>query len=133
MTIGSFGDVVFRVSDTVVNTINNLQWSGSANWSTHERHGTTGIIEYTGANPEELSFDMVLSAYLGKSPSADLDRIRDYTRCGAAKTLVLGSKVIGRGKWVITSWSSKADYYASNGAIAQYSVSVSLREYLKSY
>ena len=38
MQIGTLGEVVFSVSDRVVETINNFTWSGSARYSTHQRH-----------------------------------------------------------------------------------------------
>ena len=62
MQIGTLGEVVFSVSDQAVETIQNFVWSGSARYSTHQRHLSDGLTEYTGLEPDGITFHIYLSA-----------------------------------------------------------------------
>ena len=73
--VGCLGDIVFTVSDRTIETINNVTWSGSARYATHQRHGTHALTEFTGLDPDKMTFDIVLSAYLGVDPIADLQTV----------------------------------------------------------
>ena len=68
MQIGTLGEVVFSVSDSVVETINNFVWSGSARYAAHQRHLTNALTEFTGLDPDGITFDIFVSAYLGVDP-----------------------------------------------------------------
>ena len=61
MQVGCLGDVLFSVSDDTVETINNFVWSGSARYSTHQRHLTHALTEFTGLNPDAVT---LTSSYL---------------------------------------------------------------------
>ena len=50
--VGCLGDIVFTVSDRTIETINNVTWSGSARYATHQRHGTHALTEFTGLDPD---------------------------------------------------------------------------------
>ena len=65
MRIGTLGNLVFQVSSETVQTIDDLQWSGSAQYSTHQRHLGKGLLEFTGVDPDDLSFSIFLSRSLG--------------------------------------------------------------------
>ena len=83
--VGCLGDIVFTVSDRTIETINNVTWSGSARYATHQRHGTHALTEFTGLDPDKMTFDIVLSAYLGVDPIAEVfmkSARTSATRCG---------------------------------------------------
>ena len=82
MQVGVLGDIVFQVSSNVIKTLDNLQWSGSARYGEHSRHLTNALTEFTGIDPDTMSFDMELSAYLGVDPMAELVKIWTYERSG---------------------------------------------------
>lgn len=130
MQIGMLGDILFQVSDTVVETIKDAQWSGSARYAIHQRHMTNAKTEYTGIDPDQMSFDIVLSAYLGVNPLTDLVKIFNYERNGTPVPLVIGRKIYGKYRWTITQHSAKFDYYDNEGDVSQCTVSISLQEYL---
>ncbi|MFR1110746.1 MAG: phage tail protein, partial [Anaerotruncus colihominis] len=77
-TIGCLGDVAFTVSDSVIRTLSNFQWSGSARYATHQRHLGRGLLEFTGTDPDKISFDITLSAQLGVTPAKEIARIAKY-------------------------------------------------------
>ena len=73
--VGCLGDIVFTVSDRTIKTIDNVTWSGSARYATHQRHGTHALTEFTGLDPDKMSFDIVLSAYLGVDPITEVVKL----------------------------------------------------------
>ena len=56
--LGTFGDVVFKVSDKKVRTFDGLHWKISANYATHDRHLKRDLLEFCGPNLQEISFDI---------------------------------------------------------------------------
>lgn len=131
MQIGCLGDIAFKVSSDMIRTITNMTWSGSANYSTHSRHLTDSLTEFTGVDPDEISGDIVLSAYLGVDPMADLVKIWDYERKGQALPLVIGSKAYGKYRWVIKNHKVKMQTFDGSGDLLSATVSISLLEYTK--
>ena len=93
MQVGLLGDIIFEVSDKKVLTISNAQWSGSANWQTHHRHLTNSLTEFTGIEPDQFSFDMVISTYNGVQNVLDvLVKLWTYERKGQPVPLTIGKK-----------------------------------------
>ncbi len=131
MQIGCLGDIAFQVSADTVRTISNVTWSGSANYSTHSRHLTDALTEFTGLAPDEMTFDIVLSAYLGVDPMDDLVRLWEYERKGRALSLVIGSKTYGKYRWVIKSHKIRMQAFSGSGNVTTATVSISLLEYTK--
>lgn len=131
MQIGCLGDIAFQVSADTVRTISNVTWSGSANYSIHSRHLTDALTEFTGLAPDEMTFDIVLSAYLGVDPMADLVKIWEYERTGRALSLVIGSKTYGKYRWVIKNHKIRMQTFSGSGDVTMATVSISLLEYIK--
>ena len=132
MQVGVLGDIVFQVSSNVIKTLDNLQWSGSARYGEHSRHLTNALTEFTGIDPDTMSFDMELSVYLGVDPMAELVKIWTYERSGKPLSLVVGERAYGKYKWTIKSHKIKIKTYDKRGNVTGASVSVELLEYLKS-
>lgn len=131
MQIGCLGDIAFKVSADMVRTISNVTWSGSANYNTHARHLTDSLTEFTGIAPDEMTFDIVLSAFLGVDPMTDLVKIWEYERKGQALSLVIGSKAYGKYRWVIKSHKITMQTFSGSGDLMAATVSISLLEYSK--
>lgn len=129
--VGCLGDVVFTVSDRAVETINNVTWSGSARYATHQRHGTHALTEFAGLDPDKMTFDIVLSAYLGVDPMAEVVKIWNYERSGTAVPLVIGNKGYGKYRWNILDHKMKMQTFDGSGNVTSATVSVSLQEYLR--
>ena len=132
MQVGVLGDIVFQVSSNVIKTLDNLQWSGSTRYGEHSRHLTNALTEFTGIDPDTMSFDMELSVYLGVDPMAELVKIWTYERSGKPLSLVVGERAYGKYKWTIKSHKIKMRTYDKKGNVTGASVSVDLLEYLKS-
>ena len=130
MVLGALGDIVFEVSDDTAKTLSNLSWGGTASYATHKRHGYHSMTEYTGIGADTISFDMILSAYLGVNPQAVLSQLFIYERAGTTLPFVLGNKAYGKYRWVITKHSMKSQFFDGAGDLTQCKVTVSLQEYI---
>ena len=130
MQIGCLGEIVFEVSSKTVKTFDKMQWSGSARYSEHQRHLTHALTEFTGLNPDTISFEMVLSVYLGVEPMGELIKLWDYERSGKSVSLVVGDKAYGKYRWVVKSHKTKMQTFDKRGNLTGATVSVDLLEYL---
>lgn len=131
MIHGCLGDIVFSTSDDYVKGISNAQWGGSAKYATHSRHATHSLTEFVGIEPDNFSFDMYLSAYLGVNPMAELKKLWAYEREGKALPLTLGNHCYGKYRWTITSHKTKIKTFDGDGDLTSVTVSVTLQEYLR--
>ncbi len=130
MVLGALGEIVFQVSDDTVKTLTNMSWGGSANYAEHKRHGYYAMGEFTGTNADTISFDMILSAYLGVNPQTVITQLFNYERKGTLLSFVLGNKVYGKYRWVITEHSVKSQFFDGNGDLTHCKVTVNLQEYI---
>lgn len=131
MVVGCLGDIVFTVSSEVVETLNNMRWSGSARYAVHDRHGTNALTEFTGIDPDKFSFDIELSGYLGINPMAEMVKIWNYERSGEAVPLVIGTKAYGKYRWNVVSHTIQSKSFDGEGDLASATVNISLQEYLR--
>ena len=128
--VGAYGEVVFEVSSETAKTIDNASWSGKARWPVHDRHLGHALTEFTGLEPDEMKFEIELSAYLGVNPMTELVKLWEYERKGLPQPLVIGEKAYGKYRWSLVSHSIKFETYDNAGNLIRASVSLDLQEYL---
>ena len=129
--IGSLGDVVFSVSRSVVKTFDSLKYDSSAGYVTHKRHLKAPLLEFTGPETENISFTVLLSAFLGCNPKTEADKLRKYLSEGTALRFVLGKNTIGNYRWVITKLSQSDFRIDKNGNMLAVKLSITLNSYEK--
>ena len=130
MQVGYLGEIIFMVSDDAVETIDNFVWSGSARYSTHQRHLTNALTEFVGLDPDKITFDIVVSRFLGVDPYAEVVKIWNYERGGTAVPLTIGTHAYGKYRWSIKSHKMKAKTYDKRGDITSATISLTLQEYI---
>lgn len=130
--IGCLGDIVFEVSERTVQTLANLNWDGSARYSTHSRHGRDALTEFTGLDPDVISFSMQLLTQLGSDIHAEIGKLWTYERTGKAVSFVLGSKAYGKYRWNIVKHRVTGKFFDADGNLSGVNVTVNLKEYLRS-
>lgn len=128
--VGCLGDIIFTVSSDKIETLDNVQWSGAARYSIHERHLSNALTEYTGIEPDTMSFDITLSIYLGVEPMPELVKLWTYERTGKPLLLVIGEKGYGKYRWTIESHKIKMKTFDMKGSLSGATVSLNLLEYL---
>lgn len=129
--IGSFGKLVFSVSDNVVKTFDQITLKNSAKYATHDRHIKQDLLEFLGPEPGTISFKMAFSVMHGNNPLKEVKKLNKMCNKGVAERLVIGGKVYGSFKWVITSTSSVLKKYDNKGNCWAAVVDVSMKEYPK--
>lgn len=130
--IGCLGDVVFEVSKSTVRTLDHMTWSGSARYATHERHLTHALTEFTGLDPDRITFDVTLSADLGVDPMEEVTKLWGIERSGEAVPLTIGTHGYGKYRWTVLSHEMQMTAFFANGDVHTATVTVSLQEYLGS-
>lgn len=100
MIVGCLGDLIFQVSSDTVMTVSNFVESASTRYAIHQRHNNSACLEYTGMDPDQLTFDIELSEYLGVYPQSAINILWGYIRSGQPVSMVLGRTVYGKWRWV---------------------------------
>lgn len=129
--IGSFGTLVFSVSEKTVRTFDEIAWKLSANYATHDRHIKADLLEFLGPEPGTIGFKIAFSVFHGTNPLKEVKKINKMVNEGTTGRLVIGGKVYGSYKWVITSVSHTMQKYDNKGNCWVAVVDVSLKEYAK--
>lgn len=129
--IGTFGDLVFSVSDKTVRTFDSMSWDFSAKYTTHDRHIKPDLLEYMGPEIEGISFSVTFSVFLGTKPHKEIKKLRQMVRKGQAERLVLGGKVYGSYKWVIQKGTAELERFDGKGNLWSAKVKITLKEYPK--
>jgi hypothetical protein len=129
--IGSFGTVVFEVSNERVRTFEGLQRTNSARYTEHELHQHKSLLEYTGNKPSSLSMSITLDAALGVPPEEDLEKLRKILREGKAVSFILGGVPQGDNLWVLERMTENAEVVNNRGEVVKVKVSLSLKEYVE--
>lgn len=131
MMIGALGDVPFLTGSAELGAVlDDIEWKSSQRYAKHATHGQTDVIEYVGAEADEISFDVKLSAFLGVNPLKMINRLTNVMRGREAIKLSIGTFPIP-GKWVITDISRGLEYFHKDGTLLSADVTVKLREYVE--
>lgn len=129
MTVGNLGSVYFSVSADMVKTLTDLSMNKSINYGSHKVHGGKALLEFIGIEPDEISFSVEMSAFLGVNPTTMIDALDRMADAGQAVAFVLGTKIYGPGKWVITNLGKAFGQTYKDGALLTAKVKISLKEY----
>ena len=131
MIVGSLGDIVFEVSEEIMQSIEKLDLSGSANISIHSIRLRKGKPEFVGTDPEKITMSIRVSKLLGADPDAMIEKIRTYMSSAKILRLQMGKKTIGGYRWLINEYKVTHKDYDRFGNMIDASVSLTLIEYPK--
>ena len=127
--VGYLGKVVFFATEGAIKTIENFQWTAKAKYATHDRHMKSQLIEFTGLEAQDITFDILLSSFLGVDPMTEYKELRKYMDAGTAIPFKLGSHAYGHYRWVITALPLEGKVTDKKGNWIEAKVSVTLKEY----
>ena len=131
MMIGALGNIPFETSSDKTLLLSGLKWDSGMRYAEHMRHNETGMLEYVGKNPDEISFSIKLSAFLGVNPTTMMDRLKSLQNSRKAVKFALGTMLIP-GKWVLTDMKCEMEHFHKDGTLLSVDVSITLREYVQS-
>lgn len=129
MIVGSLGSIPFytNVNESVL--ISGIEWDSTARYAEHTRHNQMDMLEYVGDNPDKITFEIKLSAFLGVNPVKMLDRLTSTMKQREAVKFVLGTMPIP-GHWVITNLDRSLEYFHRDGTLLSTDVKITLMEYI---
>ncbi len=125
--IGLWGGLVFSVSSDTVKTFDKMKWDVSAKYTTHSRHLKAPLLEFTGANVENISFSMFFSVGLGVNPKAEINKLVRAVQLGEFHRLVIGTD--NYGKWVMDKVSTTMEQVDNRGNLMAATVAVTMKSY----
>ena len=123
--------IIFQVSEQTVRTLSNWKWSGSARYAVHQRHNTHALTEFTGLDPDKITFDLTLLRELGVNPMEDIVKLWRYERNAIPVALTIGSKGYGKYRWNVVSHETSITHTDQPGDVTAATVSVTLQEFLR--
>ncbi len=131
MIVGSLGNLAFEVSPEKIETLRSLSKTGSADVSIHSLHNRVGLTEFTGEQPQKITFSLRSSAFLGGNHERTMELIERYCSQGTILLFILGGERFGRYRWLLTQY--KADVVNTNlaGKPVDCDISITLTEYAK--
>lgn len=128
-TVGSLGGITFNVSSRRVLTFDNYSRQGNIKSAEHEIIAEKSNMEFTGLDPEEITFDIQLFSQLNVTPEKKLEVLRNMRDTGKVVSFILGNRPVSQNKWMITGLSEKPSYWKQRGKMHVVTVSVALKEY----
>lgn len=128
--IGSFGEIVFEVSDKKIQTYDDFQRTNSPRWQEHAIIGQKPILEFEGPGVDTISFTVVLRAELGVNPEEQLVKLRKFARWGKKALFIRGNQPISTNYWVIDSLVEKHRNIDKLGNVLTIEVDLNLKEYV---
>jgi len=127
--IGCLGGINFKVTSKTVQTIDNIKMKKAANYAVHNRVGKKSLLEFTGLDPDEISFTCNLAVFQRVKPEKILKKLEKMISKGEAVPFILGTTVYGSGSWVITSLDTSLDWIFKDGELLSANVKLTIKEY----
>jgi phage protein U len=127
LSIGTFGPVTFEVSTQKTRTFDDFNRKTSAKFEQHDIIGIKPKLEFVAPGLDEISFQVIFSAFHGLNPLNEANQLRSIVQKGEYHSLVIGGKVLGN--FVIENISEAWKYVDGRGNVLYIAVDVSLKEY----
>jgi phage protein U len=124
--IGTFGDIVFKVSADTVRTFTQLTRSGNARYQQHDVIGQKPVLEFIGPDLDAITLPVKLDVSYGMNPQTEINAMREAMSTGARSAFIVGGKFLG--DFVIESVSDTWETVSNRGNLIKANVSLSLKE-----
>ena len=125
--IGSFGKIVFEVSDKKIKTPSRLEKKLCMRLAEHEIAYAKSKLEVLGEGLGEVTLKVKFSAELGVNPKNELKALEELFAKGEAQPLMLGDENLG--KYVIEELRMIITRTDDKGRIFSAEVEMRLKEY----
>lgn len=127
MAIGTFGPVTFEVSAEKTRTFDEFSRKTAAKFEEHAIIGQKAKLEFISPGLDEISFQVVFSAFHGLNPLQEVKQLREIVQTGAYHPLIIGGETLGN--FVMENISEAWKYVDNQGYVLYIAVDVSLKEY----
>ena len=129
MIVGSFGNIVFETSPSVVRTFSEAQRTTTGRWAKHDILGAKPIAEFIGPDTDEVTLPIQLNVLLlgGKTIESELSILREIIQNGKVGLLTIGEDIFG--KYYLESMGETRKHFGKNGQTVNASVTLTLKEF----
>ncbi len=132
MLVGSFGEIVFEVSEGKILTLSDFSRESKANYTEHKILNNPAILEFLGRDLEVIKFTVALHKSLGISDLLmEAHKFREYLWNGTAEFFILNNHLYTENKMVITDLSEEVNYFDGFGKHIATNLNVTLKEYVE--
>ena len=132
--IGSFGDIIFEISDKKVVSLNNeISRSYKSKVSEHNPIYGPGMLRHQGRELIEVSFGISLVSTLlpDSSPVEELDKIKTIWEFGEYGYLTFGGQTFGAFPFLIVDMNEKNSYFnKKTSSFDVINLELTLKEYI---
>ena len=126
--LGKWGAVKFTVSAKTIRTFTDMSWTTNIKYDTKERKKKVSKVTFKGIEPDTVTFKMRFSVFSGLKPYKEMQKLETAARKAQANRLLIGGKLYGHGKTVITTLTRSLKYFDRKGNLWIAEVNVSLKE-----
>ncbi len=128
--IGNFGkEIVFETNANKILTPKGIKRTVNGRWENHNIIGKKPKMEFTGAEADETTMTVVLSAEHGVRPRATIEKLENAIEKGTVDYLVIGGKIVGKNKVYLKSISEEWDSVWNKGELVKATVELTFGEY----
>lgn len=128
MAIGTFGDLIFEVSDKKILTPSSFTRSGGAVWADHPMIYKKPKREFMRSEIRGTELELKLNAMHGVKPWDTIRTMYKYMENGKSFAFVVGGKPMANYKMCIVSVSDTWDEVLNEGELIKATVSVRFEE-----
>ena len=128
MEIGSFGDIVFQISDEKFLSIKNMTREKKAKWEEHTILNDLAFTEFRGRDLNTMTLDIQLVSSMGSDIEGNLSKLNNILENGEHHYLSIGGNTIGDFPYVLESISEAFSIYFDS-EFKNVEVSLGLKEY----
>ena len=125
--VGSFGPVVFLVSEEHLALVKSVQRTTAARVEEHQVAGAKPRLEFLAPELDKVSFTVFWHCAFGVDPRVEIRKLRDLCLTGAVRHLILGGELFGR--YILTEVSEKWKQSGPGGAPLTAEAGLTLKEY----
>ncbi|MFQ7320039.1 MAG: phage tail protein [Faecalibacterium sp.] len=130
MYVGTYGDVLFSVSQLRVLTPSNISGSTGADWADHAVLNGKPKSQYMSPKLKKYQMDIQLSSSFGVAPRIALNRLQEMSERGEVHYLIIGLVPLSMNKFAIESITDTWDDVGRMGVLMECKVSLTFREYV---
>lgn len=128
MKVGSFGKIIFEVSDRKILTPQTLTRSGGAVWADHPMLYKKQRREFMHSEPRSVEVELKLRSSLGVSPADTIKLMYKYMENGKRYHLIIGDTKMSNYRMAIMTISDTWDTVIKNGKLVAATVTVTFEE-----
>ena len=128
MAIGTFGDLIFEVSDKKIFTPATFSRSGGAVWADHPMLYKKSRREFMHSEIRGIEVEIKVNALHGVKPWETIRTMYKYMENGKCSPFVVGGKPMANYKMCIISVSDTWDEVLNEGELIKATLSITLEE-----